>query len=133
MCAVHLQHIDLNLLLPLQALLEERNVTRAGQWLHLSQPAMSKHSTVREAFGDDLLIGSQVNYVLAAREALEIEFNNVRTRLVRGPRTHPPFLFAKRNEAEEDGLPRIPPERLPIRIDRSQLLPMDCRIVAPRN
>ena len=32
---------DLNLLLPLKVLLEEGNVTRAGQRLELSQPAMS--------------------------------------------------------------------------------------------
>ena len=32
---------DLNLLLPLKVLLEEGNVTRAGQRLGLSQPTMS--------------------------------------------------------------------------------------------
>jgi len=38
---VNLNSLDLNLVLALRALLEERNVTRAGQRIGLSQPAMS--------------------------------------------------------------------------------------------
>jgi len=34
-------NIDLNLLVPLKALLHERNVTRAAERIHLSQSAMS--------------------------------------------------------------------------------------------
>ena len=39
---VHLRAIDLNLLVPLHALLEERHVTRAAKRSFLSQPAMSR-------------------------------------------------------------------------------------------
>ena len=38
----HLEGVDLNLLPPLAALLEERHVTRAAQRSGLSQPAMSR-------------------------------------------------------------------------------------------
>jgi hypothetical protein len=38
----HLRRVDLNLLLALHALLEERHVTRAAKRCFLSQPAMSR-------------------------------------------------------------------------------------------
>ncbi|MDF3145236.1 LysR family transcriptional regulator, partial [Streptomyces sp. T21Q-yed] len=40
-CFVNLASLDLNLVVALRALLQERNVTRAGQRIGLSQPAMS--------------------------------------------------------------------------------------------
>jgi DNA-binding transcriptional LysR family regulator len=56
---VHLRNVDLNLLLPLQALLEERHVTRAARHCFLSQPAMSRAlERLREMFADPLLIRS---------------------------------------------------------------------------
>lgn len=49
--------LDLNLLLALQVLLEERNVTRAAHRLNISQPAMSAAlARLRDYFQDDLLI-----------------------------------------------------------------------------
>lgn len=49
--------LDLNLLVTLEALLSERNVTRAAARLHLSQPAVSAQlSRLRDVFGDPLLI-----------------------------------------------------------------------------
>ena len=49
--------IDLNLLRALQALLDTRNVTRAGERLHLSQPATSAAlAKLRRHFDDDLLV-----------------------------------------------------------------------------
>jgi len=60
---VHLPNLDLNLLVPLHALLEERHVTRAANRSHLSQPAMSRAlERLREMFGDPLLVRSGRNY-----------------------------------------------------------------------
>jgi DNA-binding transcriptional LysR family regulator len=51
--------IDLNLLVALEALLEERSVTRAGRRIGLSQPAMSNAlSRLREHLDDALLVRS---------------------------------------------------------------------------
>jgi DNA-binding transcriptional LysR family regulator len=67
------KNIDLNLLLALEALLSERNVTRAAARLHLSQPAMSARlSRLRDVFKDDLFIPSQRGMIATAR-ALELE------------------------------------------------------------
>ena len=49
--------LDLNLLVALDALLTERNITRAAERVHLSQSAMSNAlSRLREYFEDDLLV-----------------------------------------------------------------------------
>lgn len=49
--------IDLNLLVTLEALITESNVTRASRRLHLSQPAVSAQlSRLRDIFGDPLLV-----------------------------------------------------------------------------
>jgi DNA-binding transcriptional LysR family regulator len=49
--------LDLNLLVALDALLQERNISRAAERVNLSQPAMSNAlSRLREYFGDNLLI-----------------------------------------------------------------------------
>jgi LysR family nod box-dependent transcriptional activator len=54
---VNLRQFDLNLLVALDVLLAERNVTKAGERLHLSQPAMSGIlSRLRHSFGDELLV-----------------------------------------------------------------------------
>lgn len=53
---MNLARLDLNLVLALDALLEERNVTRAGRRIGLSQPAMSAAlARLRRHFGDELL------------------------------------------------------------------------------
>jgi DNA-binding transcriptional LysR family regulator len=57
--------IDLNLLVELEALLEERNLTRAGAKLNLSQPTMSGAlARLRRHFGDELLARSGREYRL---------------------------------------------------------------------
>ncbi|GAA5174930.1 LysR family transcriptional regulator [Niveibacterium umoris] len=64
--------LDLNLLVSLDVLLAERNVTRAGQRLGLSQPALSAQlKQLREAFADPLLIPAARGMTPTARaEAL---------------------------------------------------------------
>jgi DNA-binding transcriptional LysR family regulator len=53
---VNLSRLDLNLIVALRALLEERNVTRAGERVGLSQPAMSAAlARLRRHFDDQLL------------------------------------------------------------------------------
>lgn len=52
-----LSRLDLNLLVSLDALLTERNVSRAAQRLHLSQPSMSASlARLRTHFSDPLLV-----------------------------------------------------------------------------
>lgn len=54
-----LHRVDLNLLVALDALLAERNVTQAGRRLSLSQPAMSAAlGRLRRLFDDQLLVRS---------------------------------------------------------------------------
>lgn len=54
---VDIRGIDLNLLLTLDVLLDERNVTRAAARLHLTQPAVSTQlARLRRVFGDPLLV-----------------------------------------------------------------------------
>jgi DNA-binding transcriptional LysR family regulator len=53
---VNLGSLDLNLLVSLDALLDQRSVTRAAQQLGLSQPALSASlARLRRHFGDELL------------------------------------------------------------------------------
>ncbi|UXY09850.1 LysR family transcriptional regulator [Kosakonia sp. ML.JS2a] len=54
---MHLRGLDLNLLIILDVLLAERNVTRTGERVHLSQSATSGAlSRLREFFDDQLLV-----------------------------------------------------------------------------
>ena len=56
---------DLNLLVALDALLQERNVTRAGARIGVSQSAMSSAlSRLRRQFDDELLIRVGTRYEL---------------------------------------------------------------------
>ncbi|HZZ09218.1 MAG TPA: LysR family transcriptional regulator [Paraburkholderia sp.] len=54
---INLRQLDLNLLLTLDVLLAEHNVTRAAQRLNFSQPSISVHlAKLRDIFGDPLLL-----------------------------------------------------------------------------
>lgn len=71
---MNLVQFDLNLLVALDALLRERNVTRAGQRVGLSQPAMSGTlARLRELFRDDLLVrvGRNLELTPLAQELCE--------------------------------------------------------------
>lgn len=65
---LNLRKIDLNLLVILEVLLEERHVTRAAERLDMSQPAVSRAlQRLRETFDDPLLVKSMHGYDLSAR------------------------------------------------------------------
>lgn len=60
--------MDLNLLPPLVALLEEQHVSRAAERVRLSQPAMSRAlQRLRRHFGDELLVRGPDGYSLTPR------------------------------------------------------------------
>jgi LysR family transcriptional regulator, nod-box dependent transcriptional activator len=67
---MNLRQFDLNLLVALDVLLTERNVTRAGERLFLSQPAMSGIlARLRHAFQDELLVRVGRSFELTALAA----------------------------------------------------------------
>jgi DNA-binding transcriptional LysR family regulator len=64
--------VDLNLLITLEALLAERNVTKAAARLHLSQPAVSAQlNRLRDMFDDPLLVPAHRGMTPTAK-ALEL-------------------------------------------------------------
>lgn len=66
------KRLDLNLLVTLEALLVEQNVTKAAARLHLSQPAVSAQlSRLRDVFDDPLLVPAQRGMTPTAK-ALEL-------------------------------------------------------------
>jgi DNA-binding transcriptional LysR family regulator len=68
MLMTHLEAVNLNLLPPLAALLEERHVTRAAERSGLSQPAMSRAlARHRQLLDDQLLVRDGSGYVLTPR------------------------------------------------------------------
>ena len=79
----HFPQVDLNLLHILQALLEERHVTRAGNRCSLSQSAMSRaFERLREMFKDDLLIRTGRTYERTVRgERLLRDLENLLPRI----------------------------------------------------
>jgi DNA-binding transcriptional LysR family regulator len=90
----HDEAVDLNLLEPLRALLEERHVTRAAKRCRLSQPAMSRAlERLRVMFGDDLLVRTGGVYERTSRgERLLAEMQDLLPRIhtaIRGERFDP--------------------------------------------
>ena len=70
----NLHKLDLNLLLTLNALLIERNVTRAAERLHLSQPSVSiQLGKLRAAFDDPLLLPGPRGMLPTARALALLE------------------------------------------------------------
>lgn len=86
--------IDLNLLISLQVLLEEKSVSRAAQRLFITQPAMSKTLTrLRALFGDELFTRCS-HGMLPTPRALELSsgLNDILgdiAHLLAGPRFDP--------------------------------------------
>jgi DNA-binding transcriptional LysR family regulator len=83
MRSVDLRSVDLNLLHPLRALLEERHVTRAAKRCFLSQPAMSRaFERLRADFADPLLVRTGRAYERTVRgERLLRELDSLMPRL----------------------------------------------------
>jgi len=83
MHGMHSVNADLNLLRALDALLEERHVSRAADRFHLSQSAMSRTLTrLRETFRDELLVRAGSGYELTPRaRAIQRELDELLPRL----------------------------------------------------
>jgi DNA-binding transcriptional LysR family regulator len=127
----HLRQVDLNLLLALHTLLEERHVTRAAKRCFLSQSAMSRAlERLREMFGDALLIRSGRAYERTVRgDRLLSELQSLLPRLesmVRGEefdprRSQERFRLAVRHHASITLIPplikRIRTEAPDVRLD----------------
>lgn len=79
----YLERVDLNLLGPLAALLEERHVSRAAARVGISQPAMSQAlGRLRHLLGDELLVRGTGGYRLTPRaERLQRQLAGVLPRL----------------------------------------------------
>lgn len=91
---VNLSSLDLNLLVALKALLDERNVTRASEKVGLSQPAMSRAlQRLRLMFKDPLLVKGAGGMTLTARAQdlyapLQIILNDI-SHIVAAPAIEP--------------------------------------------
>jgi DNA-binding transcriptional LysR family regulator len=71
---MHLNRFDLNLLIALDALLREKNVTRAGERVYLSQSSMSGAlQRLRDYFGDELLVRAGREFELTPRAQALVE------------------------------------------------------------
>jgi DNA-binding transcriptional LysR family regulator len=83
---MRLDRFDLNLLIVLDTLLEERNVTKASQRLHIGQSAASAAlARLREYFGDELLVsvGRRLTLTPLAQSLVEpVRDTVLRTRAV---------------------------------------------------
>ena len=89
--------LDLNLLVALDAMLEERNISRAADRLFLTQSAMSNAlGRLRDHFDDKLLIQSGRNLELTPRaEILRVAVKDVLMRIDATITTPPEFIPAE--------------------------------------
>lgn len=71
---MHFKGLDLNLIVILDALLEEQSVTRAAERVHVSQPAVSAAlAKLRRHTGDELLQKVGRDFILTARAQSMVE------------------------------------------------------------
>ncbi|AJE97628.1 LysR family transcriptional regulator [Pandoraea apista] len=94
---INLRRIDLNLLVTLDVLLAEQNVTRAAERLFMSQPAVSVHlAKLRDLLGDPLLLpGPRGMRPTARAEALREPLRDALESLSRAVAPATPFDPAK--------------------------------------
>ncbi|WP_454828215.1 LysR family transcriptional regulator [Paraburkholderia xenovorans] len=97
----NLRGLDLNLLVTLDVLLSEHNVTRAAQRLNLSQPSVSVHlAKLRDVLGDPLLLpGPRGMRPTARAEALREPLREALQALERAVAPARPFNPAEANHA----------------------------------
>lgn len=90
---MNLSNLDFNLLKVLDALVSERNVTRAGRRLGRSQPAVSNAlQRLRVLLGDDLLVRGPGGFVLTPRaEAIRLPLRESITLIESCLAQQPPF------------------------------------------
>ena len=93
---MNLRNVDLNLLVALDALLAERSVSRAGQRIGLSQPAMSGAlARLRKLFGDPLLVRVGRDLALTQNaEDLVVPVREILTRIEQTIQQRPGFVPA---------------------------------------
>lgn len=113
----NMRSIDLNLLVALQALLEEKHVTRAAQRIGLSQPAMSRAlARLRKLLNDPLLVKGSNGLILTARAIeLAIPLQNIFAQVshvISPPSTDPlkmqgEIIFATRDNEMAVILPEV--------------------------
>lgn len=97
---INLRKLDLNLLVTLDVLLAEHNVTRAAQRLNFSQPSVSVHlSKLRDIFGDPLLLpGPRGMQPTARAEALREPLREALESLERAVAPARPFIPAESSQ-----------------------------------
>lgn len=80
---MNLAQVDLNLLVILKHLLEEKHVSNTALALDMSQPTVSRSlQKLRTVFNDDLLVRAAYGYELTPKaEAIKQDLNSVITRL----------------------------------------------------
>jgi len=93
------KHLDLNLLVALDTMLTERNISRAAERLHLSQSAMSNAlARLREYFDDQLLVPVGRHMEATPRaEALAEAVRDVLVRIDTAIVIQPEFIPAESN------------------------------------
>lgn len=98
---VNLRRLDLNLLVTLDVLLSEHNVTRAAQRLNFSQPSVSVHlAKLRDVLGDPLLLpGPRGMRPTARAEALREPLREALEALERAVAPARPFNAAEATQS----------------------------------
>lgn len=96
----NMKALDLNLLVALKALLDERHVTRAAQRIGLSQPAMSRAlGRLRTILKDPLLVRGANGLCVTPRanelqQSLKNVFNEI-SQMIAPPAQHPSAMQGK--------------------------------------
>lgn len=95
-----IRNIDLNLLVYLDALLKDRNVTRAAETMGISQPAMSNGlRRLRELFNDPLLVRTKEGMTPTERaEQLQPVIRDVVASIEKAVQPRSQFLAAEADE-----------------------------------